>query len=252
MEEELFRKIIDECGRHPELERVLLYLMNEPLTDKNIVERINYAKENNPQSCAHILTNGSLLTEELSRRIIGSRLDWIGFSVHGIRKNTYESSMRGVPFERTISNICRFIELARDKRSDEFVMITFFRYNNLSPEEKEEAMGFWKAQGVKRISYFDGPVSRAGNVAGIPHPEHTLMRGCRSIWRDDMIHILYNGRVVLCCMDWRRNTLLGNVNCESISEIWNGPRYDYAKAVISGELESPKDFICMKCEEAVQ
>ncbi len=251
MEDGLYNKIIDECSSYFGVERILPYLMNEPLMDSGIVEKINYAKEKNPNACIHILTNGSILTDGLSKRLIGSRLDWIGFSVHGIRKDTYENSMKGLLLERTLSNICRFIELAKVSRNSEFIMITFFRYGGLSLEEKEEAIDFWKRRGIQRISYFDGPISRAGNVGEIPHPKHNAVKGCRSIWRDEMIHILYNGDVVLCCMDWRRQVILGNVGNESIYDIWNGPGYRQIRGMVSGEIESEEDFICKHCEEAI-
>lgn len=76
MEEPVFRRIIDECGEHPEqVERLMLYLMNEPLLDPDIVERINYAKARNPTAGIHILTNGSLLTERRGDALIDSALD---------------------------------------------------------------------------------------------------------------------------------------------------------------------------------
>ena len=45
MEEKLYRKIIDESSNYKTIERIILYLNNEPLTDSYLVSRINYAKE---------------------------------------------------------------------------------------------------------------------------------------------------------------------------------------------------------------
>lgn len=33
-----------------------------------------------------------------------------------------------------------------------------------------------------------------------------------------------NGEVVVCCADWMRNTLIGNVMSNSMEEIWNSKR----------------------------
>ena len=48
MDMELYRKIIDECANHRNIERILLYMSNEPLMDPHLVERLNYAKERVP------------------------------------------------------------------------------------------------------------------------------------------------------------------------------------------------------------
>ena len=61
MDNNLFKNIINECSQHKNVKRILLYFMNEPLIDKNIVEKINYAKTKNPQALVHIVSNGALL-----------------------------------------------------------------------------------------------------------------------------------------------------------------------------------------------
>src|SRR6058998_2072118 len=41
---DLFRKIVDECAQH-RLRRFSPYLTNEPLADKRLLERLQYAQE---------------------------------------------------------------------------------------------------------------------------------------------------------------------------------------------------------------
>lgn len=251
MEMEIFHKIIDECGKHNHIERIILYLNNEPLTDPHLVERINYAKEKVPWASVHILTNGSLLSDGLSDDLINSNLDWIGFSLHGVRKDTFEAAM-GLDYDSTSRRVLRFIDKARKKRDiREFIMVTFLRHKYLSFEEKAEAVKFWQNQGVERISYFDGPISRAGNVKNLPQVRHKKIKGCDSIWANEMIHILENGDVVLCCMDWRREAILGNINYKTIKQIWDSGEYETARAQRDGMAYSREDFICMRCEAAI-
>ncbi len=65
-----------------------------------------------------------------------------------------------------------------------------------------------------------------------------------------MIHILFNGDVVLCCMDWRREVILGNLHQQTIREIWNGEAYNNVRQIIRGSKKGPSDFPCYKCEDA--
>jgi radical SAM protein with 4Fe4S-binding SPASM domain len=39
------------------------------------------------------------------------------------------------------------------------------------------------------------------------------------------MYIGYNGDVLLCCMDWRRQVVLGNVRRQTLREVWHGERY---------------------------
>lgn len=251
MDEILFRRIIDETSQHSEVERIILYLNNEPLTDPYLIERITYAKEKVPWASVHILTNGSLLTEELVDKLINSKLDWVGISLHGMKKETIEKTM-GIDYDLTVRRVLNFVEKARVKRNiKDFIMITFLRHKYLTLEEKEDVIKFWHNQGIERISYFDGPISRAGNVKGLPRVRHNKIHGCNSIWANEMVHIVEGGDVILCCMDWKRDIILGNIRKNSIYEIWNSEQYHCVRDKRDGKIDSKDDFICKSCEAAV-
>ena len=247
----LYRKIIDECSHYQGVKRLILYMNNEPLTDPYLIERINYAKKKLPWANVHFLTNGLLLTDEMAEKLLQSQVDWVGISFHGIKKETIEKTM-GIPYELALERINSFIEKAK-KRKDlsNYVMISFLRHRYLGEEEKNEAAAYWRDKGVQRISYFDAPVSRAGNVEHLPKVFHQQgIVGCKSIWADEMLHVVEDGKVVLCCMDWRRETILGDLGKESIYEVWNGRRKKTWE-MIKGKQSMPDDFLCKKCEEAV-
>lgn len=251
MAKDLFEKVIDECSQYKNIERIILYLNNEPLADHYLIERINYAKERVPWACVHILTNGSLLTDELTDKLIGSKLDWIGFSVHGARKETFEKAM-GLNYDLTFARVLNFIEKAKAKKSiKDYVMVTFLRHKYLSLEEKEEAFSFWQKKGIERISYFAGPISRAGNVEDLPHARHKKIKGCATIWANEMAHIVENGDLIMCCMDWKREVILGNVKRESIFALWNSQLYNTVRQKRDGLEDSDNNFICKRCEAAV-
>lgn len=251
MDEALYKKVIDECKTYRQIERVILYLNNEPLTDAHIIDRINYAKETLPWASVHILTNGSLLDDNMQDKLIESKLDWIGISMHGIKKQSVESAM-GLDYDVVFPRVLNFIQKARKKRGfDNFVMVTFLKHKYMAPEESNEVISFWKSQGISRISFFEAPISRAGNVSSIAQTHHSRIFGCRSIWANEMIHIVENGEVILCCMDWRREVILGNVNNQSIHEIWNSQKYARVRDKRDGKNDSEDNFICKRCEESI-
>ena len=250
MDFKTYKKIIDEAGNY-DLKRILLYLMNEPLMDKGIVNKINYAKEKNPKAIVHIVSNGSLLNKRLSMDLINSKLDYIEFSVLANRKKTYRKAMH-LDFNKTTKGILDFIKIARiQNKGNDYININITRTPGLlSDEEKDEMINFWKNIGIKNINYFSMPTSRVGNVSFLPKVKKDFIYGCKSIWANEMIHILYNGDVILCCMDWKREIVLGNVKTQSICDIWNGENYNRARKMRDGKIESPPNFICKRCEAA--
>jgi len=252
MEDRLFEKIINDCRDNPDLVFINLFMNNEPLTDPHIVERVEYVKKTLPQVCVTLYTNGLLLTEETADRLKRTKFDWISISFHGIRKATIEDTM-GIPYDKALHRINTFIKkVRREKRAlKEFVGINFLNHENLTEEEIGEVIEYWKGKGIGHVAYFPGPVTRAGNVSTLPKPCNSgKILGCYSVQEDEMIHILEDGKVVLCCMDWRREVILGDLNNQSIHEIWNGKRRDVWD-MIQGMTEMSEDFLCRKCEEAM-
>jgi radical SAM superfamily enzyme YgiQ (UPF0313 family) len=250
MDEPLFRKIIDECAEHPEaLQNLLLYLMNEPLLDPEIVDRINYAKASNPAAGLHILTNGSLLTERRGDALLDSALDWIGISVHGHSEEAYGEAM-GLKREVTYRRVERFIDKAIQRRGEDFVMVTFNGGGPVTGSERDAELTHFRALGVKRLSYFGRSISRAGNVPGIDAPRNDRILGCGSIWWPEMLHVLYSGDVILCCMDWQRSVVLGNLREQTIEALWRSDAYRRVRDMVHGRALLD-ELPCSRCEEAI-
>jgi len=248
MTDELFLKILDDCTLNTQyVDTFMPYLMNEPLLDKELEKKVDLIKNKLPETKVHILSNGFLLDDKRSEAIINSKLDWIGISFFGIYKENYEETM-GLPFEVVKYRVDKFIKRAIEIRGSDFVMITFFKWGAIQDKEVQIALTHWKSLGVTRISHFEKGISRAGNVKNFTIPSHNMMRQCNSIWTNEMIHILFNGDVVLCCMDWRREHILGNLNEQTISEIWNGKKYLEIRKQLRGE--QPLKLICQHCEMA--
>ena len=93
MADDVYQKIIDEAELyHPK--RISLLLMNEPLLDRKLPERIAYAKEKLGDGTEITITsNGSLLTQKIIDRLIDAGLDSIKISIQGLTRETYEEIM---------------------------------------------------------------------------------------------------------------------------------------------------------------
>jgi len=244
MEWDLFTKISDEITQHS-VTRISPYLMNEPLLDRGLGRKIRYlADRKRPETVIKINSNGALLDEEMGEQLIASGLDRINFSVHGIRKETYESQMVGLKLEKVLENIDAFLELKRRKGANKpRVRITMVRTKAIE-KELPEIMAYWKARGVRvNVRPLENRARKEIAPTGLNPKTWKPFSFCNRLF--EQAYILYNGDVVLCCVDWERNTILGNLRKQSLKEIWNSPRFlEIRKRYIAGDL---KGLLCQKC-----
>ncbi len=247
MEWDLFRKIIDEIVEHP-VDRISPYLMNEPLLDRDLPKKIEYiVKNKSPHTVVKINSNGALLDEEMAEALIDSGLDRINFSVHGIRKKTYESQMKGLSLERVLSNIDRFLEIKRKKgASKPRVRITMVRTRAID-EELGEILAYWKKRGVKvNIRPLENRARSEIASKGLNPKKWRPFDWCNRLF--EQAYILFDGRVVLCCVDWEQTTILGDLKRNSLKSIWNSDLYmDIRRRFLKGNL---KGLLCESCLRA--
>ena len=74
-----------------------------------------------------------------------------------------------------------------------------------------------------------------------------LAKPCLDIYRN--IFVFWDGSVVPCCFDLRGKELMGNLNENTLEEIWNGPRYVEFRRLLSGvsdNLEKEPE-LCKSC-----
>lgn len=244
MSDELFKKIILEIAKYPKTRRISPYLMNEPFLDPKIVDRARFIKSKIPQTKVSITTNGSKLTPEVVDDILSNNpFDHIFISMQGIEKESYEATMRGsLKFEETKRNVEYLIKKRNEKRSKLKITITMVKTNLI---DVDKAVAYWRSLGVD--SKYTALENRGGNIKnfGKINPGKPLhFKHCTRLFKQ--AYILFNGDMVLCCTDYYKTMLLGNVAEKSIFEVWNSPRATKIRQdFIRGDFsENP---LCAKC-----
>ncbi len=248
MKQALFQAIIDEIAAHG-VRRVSPYLMNEPFLDPGMVDRLVYIKSKIPDSKLVVTTNGSRLTPQLVDRVLeANALHALYISFQGIEKEGYEATMKGsLVFEQTMENTLGLIEKwkAAGGRSRFKIVITMVKTNRI---DAKKAVAFWESKGVE--SKWTPLENRGGNIAiarDLAPGESPMKRfaNCTRLFKQ--AYIMFNGDMVLCCTDYTRKVVLGNVDGSSISAVWNSPK---ARSVRRLYAEGFMDKIplCRDCE----
>ncbi len=134
MSVDLFRKIVDECVELG-ITHVRMHNYGEAFIDKKLVEKVRYAKQQGIKEVG-MISNGSLITDQIARGMIDAGLDAINISVDASGKEVFESTRIGLKYDKVIGNIERLVRLRAEsgKRRPKLIL-SFVRQNNSADEQ---------------------------------------------------------------------------------------------------------------------
>jgi radical SAM protein with 4Fe4S-binding SPASM domain len=263
MPEQLYQKIIDEVSRAPQFVQMIYELHNEPLLDKRLFGWIGDFRSRGRAKEAMIVTNGELLDQFEMKDIKTSKLDAITISLNAASKETFEKINCGLNYERVMRNVEK---LLKDKSPDLKVMMSF-AVGDLNKTEVYEAARYWKSRGINsRIVEMTNRAGMLDNFLSLrpkqPLKEPGFPAGFRSALLSSLknkmgcslpfyqMNILFNGDAVICCNDWNRMTVVGNVTRNSISEIWNSDQLNMLRRhILDKDYKAIES--CKGCSAAV-
>lgn len=256
IDEALFQSIVDQL-RGRDVRYIAPYLMADPLSDRRIYERIASLRAALPPAHIEVSTTGKYLLPKLGEKLLDTPLSELRISSHGLSEAEYRRTMPGVPFERAMINIDTFITMWRD--AGEPFPISIVSLWGLWPRQREaEIEAHWSARGIalskwrviSRASQVDLTVFGDGSDDPTPYaqPDGEPPYLCREARDTKWLHILSDGRITLCCMDYKQSEILGNVREQTIEAIWNSERYRRVRRIIRGDDPMPAGFLCAGCE----
>jgi len=106
MDLSLFDKVIDEIPDG--VKRIFFGGVGEPFCHPDIMYMIRRAKETG--RIVEAITNGTLLDEEMSEKIVETKLDMLWLSLDSLEKENYEKIRSGANFSSVYNNIQTFNE----------------------------------------------------------------------------------------------------------------------------------------------
>lgn len=253
MEFELFKAIVDEMA--PWVKATTLHIWGEPLMHKRLFDMIAYCRQKGLRS--EISTNATLLDERKAKGLLEAGLNVIYLCLDGFRPETYESIRVKADYERTNSNIMRFLELkAQGGYTHPYVNLQIIQMEQTMPEI-EEFVRAWSQPGIDHINVkpFDswgGQIERiselrADDPAQFVPPERYA---CPNLWYH--VHIYWDGRIAMCDRDFNLAYDLGSVISPAgqveVMKNWNGPKMQELRRLhVAGQAHTVKP--CDSCIE---
>lgn len=210
--EELWRKAIDEISAWKEQIHLTLHGAGEVLLHKDFLKILTYATAKKNLSVG-FLSNGTLLSEEMSSAILDTDIAWIGFSVDGIEEEKYKK-YRGADLRKVESAVEHLLALRKGNKPSVFLNMVA-----LPDLDTEMFIQRWidKVDEVKISTY--RPIGHRDFLT-----ENVERTPCFLL--DEMLVIAWNGEVVLCCEDIWAEEIIGRFPEKSLFELWHSPRFD--------------------------
>jgi radical SAM protein with 4Fe4S-binding SPASM domain len=230
MSDTLYKKIIDEASQLPRLQTIIPMLTGEPFCDPKIIERIKYINSRMPWIGIQLYTNGSLLTYEIVQKLKEIPNFSLSISLNGLAPKTREKLMGLKDWNHAVRMVKYAEQIKLPSR------VTMVAYPEIDEAERKEFI----QDGGMALQY--------QSWAGQQYP-YKRNRWTSCIRALSHMTVRYNGDANLCCFDPFGKVSFGNLNNQTITEIWDSPkRQEYINLHKEGRGNTLE--LCDSCTEA--
>jgi radical SAM protein with 4Fe4S-binding SPASM domain len=221
MSDETFHKIIKD-GKEMGVTNYSPFMNGEPFVFPKIWEWLDYMEKEGVT--VSLYTNAEHI--DVDRIIKYKNIKYINCSVNASTEETYNKIMRGPDYKKVVKNTNELFEKAP------FLVRASLIKNELNANEVED-FNYPKVK-IEQFDNWTGDRESEFERKGKKVPCYVLFK---------QMFVLWNGDVVPCCMDYDGKQILGNVNDNTLKEIW-----DYSKWMRNKHTNKDFDtFVCRNC-----
>ena len=253
----LFEKVATELSEYADwIEVVNLSRAGEPLMDRKIAQRVKRVKEAGIKTVT-LSTNASLLTKKKSVELLEAGIDDIMLSIDSIDKEPYEKMRVGLNYEKVMRNVEVFFRIREEINPKVIVRVRGVSYYDLEKDEDRSELrrweGFWdrfrKPQDriyMKQLHSWGNQIDVVKRTEGVADGQYgDIYHPCILPW--STMHISAMGIVALCPQDYDAKMNLGDINRESIVDVWRNNKWAWVRDVHStGERNQIE--LCRGCK----
>lgn len=242
MEMSMFKKVVDECNQFPEkIKKIKLGNHGEPTLNPNLVEMVDYVCKSGRADIVEIFTNGSKLNSELNEGLVKAGLQRINISLEGLSDQRY-MEVAGVKqnFQEIIDGVKDLYERKSRLNSDLKIYVKIADQAHALKKDSKEIFILSKDEQKYFLDTFSPICDEIFIEKVVPQWAETQLDKQNEVsetgmygqaigqWKEACpfifmyLQINCDGTVSPCTLDWPRKVVIGNVNEQTVSEIWNG------------------------------
>ena len=255
---DFFRRTIDDLYR--DLYFLIFYFQGEPYINPEFLDMVKYASKRGIYTITS--TNGHFLSEENARQTVASGLDRLIISVDGSTQEVYEQYRKSGKLELVLQGARNVVKWKKQLGSKTPHLI--FQFLVVRPNEHQipdiyrlareigidevklkTAQIYDYAQGNPLIPSIDQYSRYRQQADGTYRIKNRLLNHCWKLWHACVI--TWDGMVVPCCFDKDAQYRMGNLQEQSLREVWQQKPYqDFRKNILKGRDQID---ICTNCTE---
>ena len=216
---EVFKRMLDDLSEVGFNGRMSFSGFGEPLLTKNLVEYITLIKKKLKNIYIEVTTNGDVLLSKNGPKRLKELFD---HGLTNIKVSLYDGPDQIQPMEKIKKDL--------NLTDDEFII----RKRYLGPDE---SFGL-------TISNRAGSIDLKNDAFEVTPLKEPLKQPCYFPFYKMMID--YNGDVLICSNDWKKDAPVGNISNESILDIWVSKKFINIRKKLSKSDRNYKP--CQTCD----
>jgi len=239
MSEKLYTRILRDAAKldtHPK--KFIPMLTGEPFLDPQMVERIKEARKALPHTEIHLYSNGSKLTEQIIRGLAEVPNFHLNISANGASVET-RKRLTGLSDYEYVAGMIDYVDKLGISHS-----ISLVQHSSITKEEEKAFNRRW-GKATSKSSCRTPYVFQHLNFAGLKY-EKDKVHFTKCIHATSHMTVLWDGRVNLCCMDPLGRKIFGDLNHQTVAEVWlSDERRRYAR--LHEEGRGAECEVCCDC-----
>lgn len=247
-----FRHVLDNISALGRLRTLNFYLLGEPFLNRALPDLIAEAVTRDVADRTAVTTNATVLDATMAERVLDSGLHYLRVSIYGGTEETAKARTQGrISLDQIAANL-RSLREARDRRGSRLFLYVKM-IDTTDPAENAAFLDRFRTLAdeiaIEPVMNYNDPEGHnlaqktREELLAHPHFQHRK-RACPFPFYTLVIHA--DLRVSVCCVDWSKAAVVGDLKTESLRAIWNGSRLrDFRLAHLRGERHTLA--ACARC-----
>ena len=215
---------------------LILHGYGEPFLDKYLIKRLKLCKEKNIPT--YFSCTPATMTVEKAVHAMEVGLSVLKFSLDAMDDESIKS-IRGkkANYDESIEKILKLIDIKKERGFKTLFVPCMISLNNDEQSKKlqNNFLNFWKDKDV--YAYVKSQDNRwlFEQNKDLKNASHYAKQYCEYPWTS--LTVMADGNVVPCTQISNNEIVLGNLNENTLEEIWNGEKYkEFRKMHVTGKF----------------